>query len=57
MADGAARFITSDIDPQLFESLCTAHGSESLDSSAAIQAAQPIPAERALRFERTELEN
>ncbi|MBI3464764.1 MAG: DUF1559 domain-containing protein [Planctomycetes bacterium] len=34
MADGSVRFISADIDPQVFKSMCTIHGAESVDLSA-----------------------
>jgi hypothetical protein len=34
MADGSVRFISSDIDPQVFKAMCTIHGAESIDLSA-----------------------
>lgn len=33
MADGSARIITADIDPEVFASMCTIHGAEKIDMS------------------------
>lgn len=34
MADGSIRFISADIDPRVFKSMCTIHGADSVDLSA-----------------------
>jgi hypothetical protein len=55
-ADGAAHFISADVDPSVFEALCTAHGAESLPNlEAALEAAEPVPVDMRLRFRNTEL--
>jgi len=55
-ADGAAHFISADVDPQVFEALCTAHGAESPPNvESALQAAQPIPVDKRLRFRDAEM--
>lgn len=36
MADGSMRFISKDIDPKVFEAMCTAHGGEQVDLSATL---------------------
>jgi hypothetical protein len=35
MADGSARLISANIDPQLFRAMCTTHGAETVDMSQA----------------------
>jgi hypothetical protein len=34
MADGSVRFISAEIDPKVFKSMCTIHGADSIDLSA-----------------------
>lgn len=37
MADGSVRFISSNVDPQVFRAMCTIHGSDSVDLDKASQ--------------------
>lgn len=40
-ADGSVRFLSKDIDPKVFEALCTINGSETIDLSKLAQPAKP----------------
>ena len=55
-ADGAARFLSSAIDPQVFAALCTAHGGENVNQeSVPLSHPVPIPEDQRQRFQLTKL--
>ena len=46
MADGSTRFLSGDIDPDVFRAMCTIHGGESVDSSQLGSEIDLVPRQR-----------
>ena len=52
-ADGSSKFISAEIDPKVFEAMCTAHGKESVDLETHWEEAPQIAEDKVKKFRRT----
>lgn len=54
-ADGSSKFISGDIDPKIFEAMCTAHGQEKVDYDSNWGEAIEIPESKVKKFRKTKI--